>query len=160
MTRRLLIATALLLVAGCGIQPTSVVDAGSAPSMYKFGGNRMSLYFLHDGRLEAVQRSSIPEVTPQSTLAALFQGPTPEEAAAGFSSLLPGEPVVPTVDTTATPVAVHVPAPLPDNVPARINQVACTAIAALVADGHPVAGTGVDVIAVGATYRNKICDIP
>lgn len=158
MTGRLLIALALLLVAGCGIQPTDVVSAGSAPSMYKFGGNRMSLYFLHDGRLAAVQRKVIPEVTPQSTLTALFQGPTPEEAAKGFASLLPAD-VVPTIDTTTTPATVHVPAPLPDNVPARLNQVACTAIAALVADGRPAVGTGVDVIAVGATYRNKICDI-
>ncbi|WP_326834838.1 hypothetical protein VSH64_07900 [Amycolatopsis rhabdoformis] len=150
---------ALLLAAGCGIQPTGVVPAGSGPYLNKQSAGRVSLYFLRGGKLAPVLRftGSSREVGPQNVLAALFAGPTAQERAEGYSSLLPTGQIFSAVDTTSTPVTVRVPTALPDDVPARLGQVVCTTIAALVAGGRSVGSAGVDVVAIGTTYHNRTC---
>lgn len=86
-------------LAGCGVQATDVIEAGSPPTLYVPSGyeNWMLLFFrAPDGRLlpvarsrtEALSQQSPPPYSPKA-LAALFMGPRPEDRDLGLSTALP-----------------------------------------------------------------------
>ncbi|MET9518988.1 hypothetical protein [Streptomyces sp. NPDC002994] len=99
--RSLVLASASLLLAGCGIRASEVVEAGgpAVADVAQEGG--MLLFFVGpDGSSIPVARF-VDGVTPTATakkLAALLDGPTPEEHAAGITTRLP---------TGSTPVQVE-----------------------------------------------------
>ncbi|MGW7362728.1 GerMN domain-containing protein [Streptomyces sp. NPDC054841] len=99
-----LAASAALLLTGCGIQETDVIEAGGPATIEVFPGNerRMLLFFRSpEGELLPVSREpdglfEDARSDPKSmarTLAALFRGPTENERAAGLTT---GLPVLPT----------------------------------------------------------------
>ncbi|MGW0559595.1 hypothetical protein ACWDZ4_02905 [Streptomyces sp. NPDC003016] len=93
--RSLALASASLLLAGCGIRTSEVVEAGG-PAVVgaAFDPQReMLLFFVApDGSSVPVIRfvdSAATPVAPAKQLAALLHGPTPEEHAAGLTTRLP-----------------------------------------------------------------------
>lgn len=88
-------AASLLLLAGCGIQASEVVEAGG-PAVVPVAPDqeeRILLFFTGpDGSSIPVARYADAAVGPVSaakTLAALLNGPTEEERAAGITTRLP-----------------------------------------------------------------------
>ncbi|WP_030561361.1 GerMN domain-containing protein [Streptomyces aureocirculatus] len=83
---------AALLLSGCGVRPTGVLDGGTAASGLTKG---LRLYFVSQaGRLEAVSRPDMPasKVTdPAGVIKLLGQGPTAAERASGLTSLVRDE---------------------------------------------------------------------
>ncbi|MFH8991674.1 hypothetical protein [Streptomyces sp. NPDC017940] len=80
---------AAVLLSGCGVRPTGVLDGGTAASGLTKG---LRLYFVSQtGRLEAVSRPDLPayKVTdPAGVIKLLGSGPTAAERAAGLTSLV------------------------------------------------------------------------
>ncbi|MBT2398811.1 hypothetical protein [Streptomyces sp. ISL-100] len=102
--RSVALASASLLLAGCGIRASEVIEAGG-PAVVDVAVDQqegMLLFFVGpDGSSIPVARFVDAAATPVATakkLAALLHGPTPEEQAAGITTRLP---------TDSTPVQVE-----------------------------------------------------
>ncbi|MFH9075019.1 hypothetical protein [Streptomyces alboflavus] len=80
---------AVVLLAGCGVRPTGVLDGGESAGGLTKG---LRLYFVSQaGRLEGVSRPSIPayKVTdPNGVIKLLLAGPVDAERDAGLTTLL------------------------------------------------------------------------
>ncbi|MEU5263501.1 hypothetical protein [Amycolatopsis sp. NPDC021455] len=143
--RKLLVLAVVLLVSACGIKPTPVVSAGPAPTLRSPASDGQStgviLYFLVDGRLTPVVRPANRTVTVEETLTMLLDGPTVDEHAEGYRTMLPVRtgPVTVTV-SPGRPPTISLPFPLRPITGVALNQLACTASAALAVQG----GSGVD----------------
>ncbi|MFH8616060.1 hypothetical protein ACH4E8_13440 [Streptomyces sp. NPDC017979] len=83
------VAALAVLLAGCGVRPTGVVDGGESAGGLTKG---LRLYFVSQtGRLEAVARSDVPLerfAEPVTVLKLLGQGPTRAEREAGLTTLV------------------------------------------------------------------------
>ncbi|WP_240139554.1 hypothetical protein [Streptomyces sp. MUM 178J] len=104
---RALAASAALLLAGCGVQGTGVVEAGgpATVNVYPDEAHRLLLFFVGPERqLVPVARSAdtnfggpeelhISQEAIGKSLAALAAGPLPHEQEAGLESALPPPPV-------------------------------------------------------------------
>ncbi|MEV6622271.1 hypothetical protein AB0M83_01960 [Amycolatopsis sp. NPDC051106] len=135
--KKLLILVVLLVVSACGIKPTGVVPAGPAPTLRNPGvsgrGADVILYFVIGGRVAPVSRST-GTVGVENALSLLLAGPTPDEADDGYGTDLPRRSG-PIVLSPGSPPAITVPFPLKPISGAGINQLVCTAFAALAAQG-------------------------
>ncbi|MFE0172431.1 hypothetical protein ACFWZ2_08950 [Streptomyces sp. NPDC059002] len=77
-----------VLVAGCGVRPSGVVDAGEPASGLTKG---LRIYFVSEtGRLEGVSRSAEGVREPAGVIKLLLAGPTEAEQRAGLTSLVHG----------------------------------------------------------------------
>lgn len=144
--KKLLVVAILLLVAGCGIQPTPVFQAGLAPTKSNSNTANLTLYFVSQGRVVPSTRATGTAVSPATALNLLLKGPSSAESGEQLYSELPlptGEPI--TVDAQSYPVVVYLPFSLKELSSLAINQVVCTTRAALVTSG-PVSTSGLDVI--------------
>ena len=141
--RKLLVLAAVLLVSACGVKPTPVVQAGPAPTLRSPASDRQGtdvvLYFLVDGRLSPVVRPAERVVTLGETLTMLLDGPTVDEHAEGYRTMLPIR-TGPVAVSPGRPPTISLPFPLRPLTGVGINQLACTTSAALAAQG----GSGVD----------------
>lgn len=105
-----LAALAAVLLTGCGVRPTGVLDGGEAPGGLTKG---LRLYFVSQaGRLEGVARPGIPasRVTdPKTVIKYLLVGPVDSERDAGLTTLLGDDG---SYDATVDDgrVTVHIPA--------------------------------------------------
>ncbi|WP_202235671.1 GerMN domain-containing protein [Actinacidiphila reveromycinica] len=124
-------AAALVLLAGCGVPTTGVIDVGvpvdglpSGPAALRV----VPVYFLDaDGRLQAAEHT-VPDGSEPEAAAVdlLLAGP----AAAGRPDLtthLPRSPVAPAVGVRGRTVTVALPAPVPRLDALAMEQLACTA---------------------------------
>lgn len=85
--RIVLAVLAVSLLAGCGIQPTGVVDAGEPAEGVPAGG---VVYLLGpDGQLLPVQRAGLSTGGPREAVESLLAGPDDAERAAGYRTALP-----------------------------------------------------------------------
>ncbi|MGW1778093.1 hypothetical protein ACWCQQ_02990 [Streptomyces sp. NPDC002143] len=96
----LLCVPALCTLVSCGIPTTGVVEAGGpahgiAPTL--------RLYFVHDGALITVPRSTDAVVGVEPAVLGLLAGPTEAERAAGLTTLLPPMKLAPTPVPTRDP---------------------------------------------------------
>ncbi|MER5299370.1 hypothetical protein ABT039_07865 [Streptomyces lasiicapitis] len=100
---------AVVLLAGCGVRPTGVLDGGEAAGGLTKG---LRLYFVSQtGRLEAVSRPEIPayKVTdPNGVIKLLGSGPTDAERASGLTTML-GTGAQYRATVAGNAVTVHVP---------------------------------------------------
>jgi hypothetical protein len=69
---RILLLVAVLLVTACGVQPTGVIPGLPAPRI-DFGTR---LFFVQNGRLFSVTRTTDRELSPVDMLKVLAAGPT------------------------------------------------------------------------------------
>ncbi|MEU3614936.1 hypothetical protein ABZ725_21815 [Streptomyces sp. NPDC006872] len=96
----LLCVPALCTLVSCGIPTTGVVEAGGpahgiAPTL--------RIYFVHDGALIAVPRTTDAVVDVRPAVLSLLVGPTEAERAAGLTTLLPPMKLAPTPVPTRDP---------------------------------------------------------
>jgi hypothetical protein len=115
------------LSAGCGVQPTGVVDAGE-PAKGIVPGT--TVYFVFRGQLAPVRRPELRPDNPKATLQSLFDGPTAEEESKGAATELPRDFQIDRVDgSDGASIVVQVPsrrllAGLSD---VGYKQISCTA---------------------------------
>ncbi|MEU6865787.1 hypothetical protein ABZ924_21420 [Streptomyces sp. NPDC046876] len=126
-----------LLLTGCGIKPTGVIESGAPAKMTVPVPNQDSMvyYLTLDGRLAP---SSVPYTSPSpgGALARLLAGPTQQERAAGLRTAVPvldskTAAEVRVLQSNSAVVEVVLPImveDLPD--PAR-RQLVCTALSSL-----------------------------
>ncbi|MER5969698.1 hypothetical protein ABT112_08165 [Streptomyces sp. NPDC002055] len=88
VTRRRIgsLAPLLLVLAGCGIQPTGVIDAGEPATGLTRG---MRVYFASDQGLRGVPRPETELRSVGDPLKLLAAGPTEEEQRTGLTNLVP-----------------------------------------------------------------------
>lgn len=105
-----LTALAAVLLTGCGVRPTGVLDGGEAAGGLTKG---LRLYFVSQaGRLEGVARPGIPasRVTdPKAVIKYLLVGPVDSERDAGLTTLL-GDDGSYDATVDGDRVTVHIPA--------------------------------------------------
>ncbi|WP_051696047.1 hypothetical protein [Streptomyces sp. NRRL S-244] len=80
-----------LLLTGCGIKPTGVIESGAAAKVVVPGpGTKGTVYLVaSDGRLFPVPDREQPSVSEASLLIRLLVGPTEAQRAAGLETRLP-----------------------------------------------------------------------
>ncbi|KDN18925.1 hypothetical protein [Amycolatopsis rifamycinica] len=151
--KKLVVLAVLLLVSACGVKPTGVVPAGPAPTLRSPAtegrGTDLILYFVLADRVTPVVRPSAGVVDVGSALTMLLDGPSPGEREGGYTTALPDRSGAITL-TPGPPATITVPFPLRPLTGLGINQLVCTAFAALAAQGRyvidgAIALTGPDV---------------
>jgi hypothetical protein len=141
VVKKLLVLAVLFLVAACGVKPTPVVPAGPAPTLRNPAtnglGTDLTLYFVLDGRVTPVTRSAGSTTGVDTALSTLLAGPSYAEASDGYATMLPSE-TGPIALSPGPPTTVTFSFPLKQLTPIAVNQLVCTAFAALAADGDHV----------------------
>ncbi|MFI5588706.1 hypothetical protein ACIA5G_26880 [Amycolatopsis sp. NPDC051758] len=144
--KKLFVVLAVLLLAGaCGIKPTGAVPAGPAPTLPNpepgGRGTDLTLYFVIDGRVAPVTRPASGTAGVSTALSILLNGPSDTEAAEGYVTRLPPQSG-PVALAPGPPVVITLPFPINRLTSIAINQLVCTAFAALAAEGsYAVDGT-------------------
>jgi hypothetical protein len=92
------------------------------------------LYFLNDDRAVPVARPAVFPTRVEATLTMLLDGPSAGETSAGYTTALPRSLGTITM-TPGPPATITVSFPLRSITGAGINQLVCTAVAALAAQG-------------------------
>ncbi|MGN9783195.1 hypothetical protein ACTMTF_17305 [Nonomuraea sp. ZG12] len=130
MRRTWLTALPALLVAGCGIQPTGVIDAGQAPTGVAPGA---TLYFVDaNDRLRPQRRRTDHLGTIPEALSLLLTGP-----GGGLRTEITSTEGVTRVFVETTPDLIHLRVPLAtyEVTPLGIDQIVCTALGVWVQSG-------------------------
>ncbi|SFW76993.1 hypothetical protein [Amycolatopsis australiensis] len=158
--KRLLVLAVLLLVSACGIQPTPVVAAGPAPTLRNPApggrGADVILYFVLDGRLAPVTRPTGSSAGVNTALALLLGGPSYAEAADGYTTMLPpggGQVAL----APGSPAEITFSFPLRDLNALAVNQLVCTAFAALAAVGSPVVDGAITLVGTDTKLPGQSC---
>lgn len=143
--KKLLVLAAVLLVSACGVKPTGVVAAGPAPTLRNPGNPgrdaEMVLYFVLDGRAAPVTRPIVDGRGAEAALSTLLDGPTEAERSDGYLTDLPRRAGSIGL-VTGPPATITVSFPLKAVGALGVNQLVCTAFAALAAEGrYPTDGT-------------------
>jgi len=129
-TRWTAAAAALLLLAGCGVGPSGVTDAGAAPTGIAPG---VTLYFIDgDGELRPQQRPTGRLGTVADAVTLLLDGPSDSGMRTGITSTAVTRVVV---TTTATSIELRMPLTARDVTPLGADQIVCTVLATHVQSG-------------------------
>jgi hypothetical protein len=134
--KRTRLAALVLLVAGCGIQPSGVTGAGQAPTGLAPGA---TLYFLdtHEHLQPQLRRTghleSVSEVVPL-----LLTGPGDSDL---HTEIAPSSTTQVIVTTPPGLIQLVLPLTINDVTPLGIDQIVCTALAAYVQAGGSKAET-------------------
>lgn len=135
--KRVAAAGVALLLAGCGVAPSGVVDGPRAPTGLAPG---VTLFFVDaEQRLRAEQRDTGRLGTVVEALSLLLTGPGPDSdlhteiRAAGQTRVV--------ADTTADRITVHLPLTRGDLTPLGVDQVVCTALGVHVRGGGAASTT-------------------
>lgn len=123
-------AAAALLLAGCGIPSTGVVEAGEPAAGLQ---PTTLLYFVRDGVLYPVARPVPGPVTAEGAVSLLYKGPDVRDRLMGVISALPLPTALPSVRTSGSDVTITLPAGAPLTRIA-VDQLICTAAAAHAAE--------------------------
>ncbi|MFG1642985.1 hypothetical protein ACGFMK_22060 [Amycolatopsis sp. NPDC049252] len=141
--KKLLVLAAVLLVSACGVKPTPVVAAGPAPTLRNPAadgrGGDLVLYFVLDGRVAPVSRTTGAPASVTTALTTLLRGPSSAESSDGYATMLPPESG-PIGLSPGSPTVITFSFPLKRLTPIATNQLVCTALAALAAEGSYVDG--------------------
>ncbi|MGP3960914.1 hypothetical protein ACTWPT_33400 [Nonomuraea sp. 3N208] len=157
LARRMLAAglVSLVAVAGCGVRPSDVIEAGDPPSGRVAPTTTIILYLVKNGRLSAVTRPG-PGGRPlfkADTLALLAAGPTAEEQAHGFTTDVPPEAGPFSVTAKAAGhLVVTLSTPADELSTLAVEQIVCTAAAT-----SPESPAQVTVTGAGQTVGPRNC---
>ncbi|GAA3377422.1 hypothetical protein GCM10020367_53070 [Streptomyces sannanensis] len=127
-----------LLLTGCGIQSTDVVEAGDPARAHVNApaAGRMLLFFLSpNGELMPVTRSVGGPVEAGKTIAALLAGPVEQERAAGLDTALPRHGLPVRIEDAGDGVRVYVGFDVTGLSGSAHRQLVCTAAYAGEGDG-------------------------
>ncbi|WP_405717625.1 hypothetical protein OG607_01335 [Streptomyces sp. NBC_01537] len=141
--RTALLVPAALLLSGCGIPSTGVVESGEPAT----GAQSPALvYFVRDGALVPVPRTSAKRFDLSTAMALLLKGPDPVERKEGLSTLIPPMKADPKVGVEGAKVSVVF---YPGSRPlkgAGLQQLICT-----VAHARQVEDPGIGLVSVTVT---------
>ncbi|MGW1790584.1 hypothetical protein ACWCO0_09000 [Streptomyces tubercidicus] len=135
-----LTATLSGVLAGCGIAPTDVIDAGEPATGVKSPGRReagIQLFFYGPSGLRSATRPTKGTVDPQTALDVLMKGPNHAERMRGLTSVLPKLLAPPTVETFKGAVLITLPVAIERLDSPSLNQLVCTAANARVPGDMP-----------------------
>ncbi|POX42593.1 hypothetical protein C3486_04775 [Streptomyces sp. Ru73] len=153
-TRTAAAALAALLacaLAGCGIEPSDVIDAGEPATGLKSDGQApadVELFFLASTGLRAAARSAERPATPQRAVDLLLAGPNAAERQRGLTTALPDLHDKVTVAPSGGRITITVPID-----PERLDQPAVSQLVCTAANGQVPGGRQPEEIAV--TVRGK-----
>jgi len=137
----LLLASAALLLSGCGIPATGVVQAG-APGT-GIGRPTTVLYFVKGGVPVPVARAVDGPVDVGTAVQTLFLGLDAQDRRRGLATALPQLTAGPTVRTDGTLVRIGLPEGTPQLTATAFQQLACTVDHATIGhDDHAASGAG------------------
>jgi hypothetical protein len=161
VVKKLLVVAVLLLVSACGVKPTGVVPAGQAPTLRNPGssgrGTDVILYFVIDGRLSPVTRPSGGTTDVSTALSLLLNGPSDDERASGYTTMLPRERG-PIALSPGTPSAViSFPFPVTQLTQVAVSQVVCTAFAAMAVQNTYVIDGTVTISGTDGQLPSQAC---
>lgn len=132
-----LLAVGTVLLTGCGIAPTGVVDEGAAPTGIAAGP---TLYFVDDaGALVPEDRDSGRLGTVAEAVALLLTGPGQDSGLR--SDIVPTEMTRVQVTTTDESIVLRLPLMSTDAPGRGVDQIVCTALATHVQSGGSPAAT-------------------
>ncbi len=151
---------ALGALAGCGIQPTGVIEAG-IPATGVHPEATVRLYFVSPTGLQSVTRPASGPVGPQETLDLLLGGPNSAEIARGMTTELAPPIGVAKVVTGEQEVRIVMSTDVTRLTPNAIGQLTCTAASAAAKEGDGAAAD-IDVrVTSGHTTRGPLrCALP
>ncbi|MEW1654619.1 MULTISPECIES: hypothetical protein [unclassified Streptomyces] len=142
-------------LAGCGIEPTDVIDAGLPASGVRDPGKPQAdvqLFFYGPDGLHSATRRAKEPLDPQAAIDLLMEGPNHAERMRGLSSVVPKFPAPLTASASQGRVDITLPVNAKLLDPASLNQLVCTAANARVPGGKrpglvmvTLAGEGVRV---------------
>ncbi|MFJ4969657.1 hypothetical protein [Streptomyces sp. NPDC088755] len=154
------VAAALPLLGGCGIQETDPIEAGgpaTVEAFYNRNDDMMLFFRTPEGAVTPVIRSARPsagfggdyvepnaDTTPgppptEKTVMALLAGPMREDRAAGLTTALPAARPGTTAEVASSPggkVTTRLPLPLRGLDTTALRQLTCTIAYSLAADGQ------------------------
>ncbi|MFD9811845.1 hypothetical protein [Streptomyces sp. NPDC059080] len=162
---RLLAVTALACAAvtvpaGCGIEPSDVIDAGAPASGVKAPGRPetgVQLFFYGPAGLRSATRPAKAPADPQFALDLLLDGPDHAERQRGLSSALPELPGRLRARAGDGQVDIVLPVPPRKLDTAALSQLVCTAANAEVPGGHPPSSVRVTLTGSGSRVGPMIC---
>ncbi|MFJ9713720.1 hypothetical protein [Streptomyces sp. NPDC101234] len=143
--RRLMLLVAALLLSGCGIPATGVIESGDPAT----GVRPMALlYFITDDRLIPVGREVTDPADTDAVVAALLTGPDMRDRLHGLTTAL-GRVPTPAISTNGAEVSLQLSAGTESLPPIAARQLICTAAAARMSDDPETLATGVTVVVTG-----------
>ncbi|MCZ0992481.1 hypothetical protein O1L44_04180 [Streptomyces noursei] len=147
-------------LAGCGIEPTDVIDAGEPATGVRAPGKPpadVQLFFYGPDGLHPAIRPAKEPLDPQGAINLLVQGPNHAERMRGLSSVVPKFPGPLTATSGPGQVAITLPvnAKLVD--PASLNQLVCTAANARVPGDKPPGQVTVTLVGEGVRVGPMVC---
>ncbi|WP_328451824.1 MULTISPECIES: hypothetical protein [unclassified Amycolatopsis] len=158
--KKLLVLAVLFLVGACGVKPTPVVPAGPAPTLRNPAtngrGTDLVLYFVLDGRVRPVSRSTSETVDVTAALSTLLGGPSYAETSDGYATMLPAE-TGPIALSGGSPTTIRVAFPLKQLPQIAVDQLVCTAFAALAAGGGYVADGAITLAGSDIELPSQTC---
>ncbi|WP_410672529.1 hypothetical protein [Amycolatopsis sp. cmx-4-68] len=158
--KRLLVLAVVLLVSACGVKPTPVIPAGPAPTLRNAPngaqGADLILYFVINGRLMPVTRPASRSVGVDTALSLLLAGPSYAEAADGYTTMLP--PGRGSIGLAAdSPPTIKVPFAVAQLNVLAVNQLVCTAFAAIAAENSWIIDNVVALAGTDTTLPAQTC---
>jgi hypothetical protein len=120
----------LVAVAGCGVRPSDVIEAGDPPSGSVEPTTPSILYLVKNGRLSAVTRPPGRPGSHADTLTLLAAGPTAREQAHGLTTDVPPEAgPFSVIAKPAGDLVVTLSTPAGELSTLAVDQIVCTAVA-------------------------------
>ncbi|MCK7622778.1 hypothetical protein MUU72_06615 [Streptomyces sp. RS10V-4] len=147
-------------LAGCGVEPTDVIDAGEPASGLRAPGKPpadVQLYFYGPDGLHPATRRAKEPLDPQAAIDLLAQGPNHAERMRGLSSVVPKFPGPLTATTGPGRVVIDLPVNAKLLDPASLNQLVCTAANARVPGDKPPGQVSVTLVGGGVRVGPMVC---
>ncbi|MFJ8194436.1 hypothetical protein ACIQ8D_32480 [Streptomyces sp. NPDC096094] len=169
----LLLAAALLPLSACGIPATGVVEAGEPATGVLEPGRTptpsptesvavplttVPLYFVTDGSLVAVTRTTPGAADLGSTVLMLLKGPDERERKRGLTTELPPASVVPTIRADGAAVVVQLPRSAGSLSGTAVDQLACTVAVARLRQDPALGSAQVTVEQPGGRLAGRSSD--
>ncbi|QHC24479.1 hypothetical protein [Streptomyces sp. GS7] len=148
------------VLAGCGIEPTDVIDAGEPATGVKSPGrpaDNVQLFFYGPSGLRSATRPAKAPVDPGEAIQLLMQGPNHAERMRGLSSVVPKFPGPVTADTGPGTVVITLPVNAKLLDPASMNQLVCTAANARVPGNKPPGQVVVTLVGGSVRVGPMVC---
>ncbi|MFD7668022.1 hypothetical protein [Streptomyces sp. NPDC059788] len=147
-------------LAGCGIAPTGVIDAGEPAHGVKAPGKPapdVQLYFLGPAGMRAASRPANAPVGPDEAIQLLLAGPNDAERQRGLTNVLPVLPGPVTADAQDGTVTVQLPMNAKRLDTPSMSQLVCTAANASVPGGRSPAEVRVTLVGEGVRVGPMVC---
>ncbi|MFH9419638.1 hypothetical protein [Streptomyces sp. NPDC017529] len=147
-------------LAGCGIAPTGVIDAGEPAHGLKAPGKPapdVQLYFLGPTGLRPASRPATAPVGPEEAINLLLAGPNDAERQRGLSNVLPLLPGPVTAEARDGAVTVHLPTNAKRLDTPSMSQLVCTAANASVPGGRRPSDVQVTLVGDNIRVGPMVC---